>query len=467
MTLCLALILAACGSLPGGGDSEAEVETAVAQTLAARQAQATSAPTQAATSTMEATPEATLEPSATPRPPVEHQTMPGSPNSVTRFLTDVSSAGTGPNGEAAGEVYESNILERPFVAEGMSYQPQLDLSRGELDNEPPWYYVSIDLGARPSQDQAAYGVELDLDADGRGDWNIYGLAPASSEWTTEGVWAYTDSNNDVGGAQPMSQDSSPGDGYDQLVFDQGYGEGDPDAAWIRLAPSGNQVQLAFKQTLIGANSFLWGIWADAGPQDPAMFDYHDNYTLAEAGSPLSSNANYPLKQLEAVDSSCRDAFNLVTTGQEPGLCILPGSISGVVWKDRCLLTGGDGGEPLVLGKGCTGDPPDWSSDGVYEPDWEPGIGGVTVDLGSGACTSTGLATDTTDSSGRYRFDGLQPGTYCVSIELFDYGNDGELIPGGWRVPDTGGGTRARYTIDLVSGQNKSGVNFGWLFQFGD
>ncbi len=121
---------------------------------------------------------------------------------------------------------------------------------------------------------------------------------------------------------------------------------------------------------------------------------------------------------------------------------------------------------MVLGRGCEGEPPNWTSDGVYEPDWEPGIGGVTVDLGSGSCSSTGLATDVTDSAGRYRFDGLQPGTYCVSVNVFNHGNDSQLIPGGWRVPNTGGDT-ASYTVQITSGQNRTGVNFGWLFQFGD
>lgn len=464
--LSLGLLLSACNFQPSSSGIEGEVETAVAQTLAANQVDEVQ-PTSALTDTPQASPEPTEEPSPTARPTVEHQITPGSPNSITRFLTDVSSAGTGPSGSAAGEVYENNILERPFLAEGMAYQPQLDLSRGELDVDLPWYYFSIDLGQRPSGQDAYYGVEFDLDSDGRGDWLVYGQAPSSSEWTTEGVRAYYDANNDVGGAQPMRHDASGGNGYEELRFDQGYGEGDPDAAWIRLAPSGNQVQIAVKQALIGSDSFLWGIWSDAGPQDPALFDYHDRFTLAEAGSPLSSNSNYPLKELAAVDNSCRDAYNLVTTGQEPGLCILPGSISGVVWKDRCLLTGGEGGEPLVLGRGCVGDPPNWSADGVYEPDWEPGIGGVTVDLGSGACGSTGLATDVTDSAGRYRFDGLQPGTYCVSVNVFNHGNDGELIPGGWSVPDTGGGTTASFTVQITSGQNKTGVNFGWTYQFGD
>ncbi|MFP3853312.1 MAG: SdrD B-like domain-containing protein [Anaerolineales bacterium] len=439
-------------------------ETMLARETADGQAEE---PTSAATETPAATPEPTALPTVTPRPTVEHQSTPGSPNSVTRFLTDVSSASTGPDGAAPGEIYADNILERPFTAQDMQYLPYLDLTRGELDAEASWFYVSIELEARPSGQDAHYGVELDLDGDGSGDWLIYGELPESSDWTTQGVRAYRDANDDVGGSQPMRQDSSSGDGYEEMVFDHGYGEGDPDAAWIRLAPNGNRVQLAFKRSLIGANSFLWAIWSDAGPQDPSMFDYHDRYTLAEAGSPLANNSNYPLQQLAAVDNSCRDAYNFSTTGQEPGLCIIPGSISGVVWKDRCLLTGGEGGEPLVLGRGCEGTSPDWRADGVYEPEWEPGIGGVTVDLGSGSCPSSGLATSTTDSAGRYRFDDLQPGNYCVSVALFSHGNDGELIPGGWSVPDTGGDTTAAFTVQITSGQNRTDVNFGWTYQFGD
>jgi hypothetical protein len=402
-----------------------------------------------------------------------HVDIPGNPDGYDRFLTDLSSSAFADEARTIGDDFQRNRYERPFQSDAMAYEPHLDIVRAELKASGPWIYVTIFLqSAPPPGSPADYAAELDLDLDGRGDWLILASAPPSTEWTATGVRVYRDMNGDVGGDQALIADPPPqvGDGYEQVVFDQGWGD-DPDAAWVRISPqASDRVQLAFKRNLIGnAESFLWGVVTDGGPREPAWFDYNDHFTLAEAGSPLQGNAAYPLAALASIDSTCRDAFGLVTSGQEPGLCILPASISGVVWKDRCLFTGGEGGDPIVLGKGCiqTGPTPNsWSSDGVYEPDWEPGIADVTVDLGEGACPSTGLATDVTAADGRYLFADLDPGTYCVSVDVFSYANSSQLIPGGWRYP-TEGSPITQYTVTLGSGENPGGYNFGWLFQFGD
>ncbi len=145
----------------------------------------------------------------------------------------------------------------------------------------------------------------------------------------------------------------------------------------------------------------------------------------------------------------------------------PGEISGLIWKDRCLLTGGEGGEPLVLGQGCvsTGPNPwEWGADQVFEPPFESGLAGVTVRLGPGMCPSTGLASSVTDAAGTYAFPGLAPGAYCVSFDPLLDGNDSVLIPGGLSYPIRGG-TPA--TDVAVSGGGLEVVDFGWTFQFGD
>lgn len=52
----------------------------------------------------------------------------------------------------------------------------------------------------------------------------------------------------------------------------------------------------------------------------------------------------------------------------------PGEVRGLLWKDRCLLSGGEAGEPLVLGQGCvsTGPNPwEWGADQVFQPGFEP------------------------------------------------------------------------------------------------
>lgn len=59
---------------------------------------------------------------------------------------------------------------------------------------------------------------------------------------------------------------------------------------------------------------------------------------------------------------------------------------------------------------------DW--DGIQDPG-EPGVPGVYVDLvkdtGTPLCQGTVLANETTDANGYYRFDNLDPDTYCLVI----------------------------------------------------
>lgn len=145
----------------------------------------------------------------------------------------------------------------------------------------------------------------------------------------------------------------------------------------------------------------------------------------------------------------------------------PATVNGLVWKDRCLLTGGQAGEPLVLGQGCvsTGPNPwEWGANQIYEPGFEPGIGGVTIHLGVGACPSIGVASVLTQGDGTYAFEGLLPGTYCISFNPLGDGNDAVLIPGGLSFPTREG--EAQTTVSLDPGETEN-VNFGWLFQFGD
>jgi hypothetical protein len=94
---------------------------------------------------------------------------------------------------------------------------------------------------------------------------------------------------------------------------------------------------------------------------------------------------------------------------------------------------------------------------------EPGFANVRLRLGSGACPSTGLAEATTNGDGNYRFSGLEPGTYCVTLDpLFD-GNPNILIPGGVTYPSRAGGT-GQWTVKVSYGEAKYGIDFGWEFQ---
>ncbi len=268
---------------------------------------------------------AVVTPEASPTAPIVHLLTPGAPGLAARFVTDRSSSSLAGENRTIADDFNDGFFERPLTLPGMQYQPYLDLTRGEISAGGGWIYIILFLeGSPPAGQPATYGVELDLDLDGRGDWWIAGAAPPSTTWTTDGVRALRDANHDVGGPTPVRSDAptAAGDGYETVVFDLGIG--DPDAAWIRLSPSNSKnVELAFKHSLIGGDSeFLWGIWADASPQ-PGWFDYNDHFTLEQAGSPLIESSFYPLRDLSAVDSSCRWGYDFNPAGTEPGVCRIP------------------------------------------------------------------------------------------------------------------------------------------------
>jgi hypothetical protein len=389
-------------------------------------------------------PEATAtvaEPTATAT--VVHTAIPGNPGSTNSFMTDRSSKALAGERRAIGDNFDVLLFERPFTSGNMDYLGYLDLTRGELSASSPWYYITLSLEDAPPSDAAArYGVEVDIDKDGRGDWLIWGMAPPDANWTTDGVQALQDTNNDVGDSTPIKAEPPPqiGNGYDQVVFDSGQGS-DPDAAWIRRSPSsGSQIQIAFKQALIGAPAeFMWGVWADAGPQDPAFFDYNDHFSPVDAGSPVSGASNYPLNQLAQVDNSCRWGYGFTPNGSEPGACYVPptptptpqGTISGTVYRGTSSSPSGSG------------------------------FGGVTVTLGQGSCSSSGYRSTKTSSNGSYSFDELPPGTYCVTVKKStlppaSYGW-GTMYPGGF---GTSGDPYQQ--VNLGANEHRSGVNFAFL-----
>jgi hypothetical protein len=279
-------------------------------------------PTQAAGETPGEPP---VEPSATG--PVVHILAPAEFYGMDRFINDTVCEVTGVQGRApGGDQIEINRYERPFVANTMQYLPFLDIKRAELDHEAPWIYIALWLVAPPSERGALtplYGVEIDVDIDGRGDFLVWGSAPTSSVWTTDGVQVWLDANDDVGAVNPLEPDApAVSSGYETSIFNAGRGN-DPDGAWIRLgAGGGGDIQLAIKESLLGAPpTFMWNAWTDAGLQQPGWFDYNDHFTSAEAGSPLVElKALYPVKAIFAVDNTCREAFGFTPGGTEPGVC---------------------------------------------------------------------------------------------------------------------------------------------------
>jgi hypothetical protein len=272
-------------------------------------------------------PTATETPEPTIEPTIEHLVQPGEPGSANTWVTDTSTKAIAHTRESGADLFYTNQYERPFTSQVMDYAAHIDLTRVNLNFSDPWVYVTFNLeGSPPADSTATYSLELDLDSDGRGDWLISGQVPAGNEWTTDGARAYQDLNDDVGGPAPMSADppNSSRDGYETITFDEGIGN-DPDAVWVRRDPGDvNNVQLAFKYSLIGSdNTFAFGGWADDGLKDPGAYDYNDFMTFDEAGSTFAANSRYPIKGLELLDSTCRWAYGYTPTTAIPGLCPLP------------------------------------------------------------------------------------------------------------------------------------------------
>lgn len=259
---------------------------------------------------------------STPTTTVNHVMTPSSPNGG-KVVYDVESESTAPEKRAPyGESYNINRLERPFLQD-MTYVPDLDILTYTVAGDADWWYVSVALiGGDPNNALGInYGVELDLDHDGFGDYIIWSHPPYSSSWTTLPVQIFQDKNHNTGGLSGEKSDAPiTTDGYETLIFNGGNGDADPDMAWMRInAGSDASVQFAFKKSWAGT-VFMLGVVADAGLKDVGKLDYVDRFTEPEAGSPVIDKLYYPLKALFAVDNACREAFGFQATGYEPQLC---------------------------------------------------------------------------------------------------------------------------------------------------
>lgn len=256
------------------------------------------------------------------------------------------------NSAPGGDRFTYGLLERPFNASAMDiYFPDIDIIETEGFKNDTWGVATITLAGLDANGLLSgnYAVELDLDRNGRGEWLILAENPSSTSWTVDGVRVYTDANHDVGSITPMIADPPAfGDGYETLVFDEGKGDA-PDAAIVRIAPSNpEKINIAFRLSILGnPASFAMGVWAGNVGFSPALFDFNDNFTHEQAGSPIADLFVYPLKALAEIDNTCRMAINFFPTGSEPGICAQPiksgdsggVSCSSIRTLDECLAQG--------------------------------------------------------------------------------------------------------------------------------
>jgi hypothetical protein len=141
-----------------------------------------------------------------------------------------------------------------------------------------------------------------------------------------------------------------------------------------------------------------------------------------------------------------------------------GAIRGRIWHDLCAIGGGEGGLPARSADGCVPQDGGYRANGVYDAG-EPGLAGIQVSLGSGACPAAVVAVDATEPDGTYDFVDLAPGVYCVSVGVSGSENVA-LLPGQWTHPPSALVTgEAAVAVTLGLGEAKSGVDFAWDYQF--
>jgi hypothetical protein len=313
------LILAACAPA---------AQPSAPQSGATEPASVDSEATEPAAAESEATEPAAAEPEAGTG--VEHNTVPADPpDSGGDVLGDHSTLSSlNPGRALVGDRFSNGRFERPYNANTMDvYFPHLDLVEATFHTEDAaWVYAVITLVGRDENNTfpAKYAIELDLDQYGHGDFLILVDNPSSTEWTTQGVYVYADTNVDVGGERAVLEDSvgAGSDGYENVLFDQGTGD-DPDLAWVRLDPNNpNSFQVAYKQSILGGEkTYTAGVWAGT-ELDPALFDFNDHMKHEDAGAANPDIANfYPIKGLSELDNTCRLGIGFNPSGVEPGICV--------------------------------------------------------------------------------------------------------------------------------------------------
>ena len=184
-------------------------------------------------------PSSTPAPSETPQPPtatftntpIAHLVKPADtlPVRASWMWDRDSSTSAGQHQPGGGDDFSNNLYERPFSANTQDrYYPDIDIQGAELSFDATWVYAAITVKSPDPQSNTLdgqYGVEIDLNQDGRGDVLVTADKPGA-DWSTDRVKAYKDTNLNVGNKTPVKSDPpQTGDGYETVVFDQGIGAG--------------------------------------------------------------------------------------------------------------------------------------------------------------------------------------------------------------------------------------------------
>ena len=202
-----------------------------------------------------------------------------------------------------GDEYYDGRFERPFDQK-MGYLGHLDIVKSTMvRTDPNFVVVALEVVkpvASAINNPVYYGLELDLNLDGRSLFMIRGLGPLSEEWSTEGVdvWKSSSAEQRVSVASEGVIPVTGALGFDVSLLKSGRGK-DTDLAWMRMRPGmDNVVEIAFKNSIVGGEKgkFIWRPFTDGAPYSEREYDLQVNYTLEQAGSPYKGEPYYPLKR---------------------------------------------------------------------------------------------------------------------------------------------------------------------------
>jgi len=263
----------------------------------------------------------------------ESPTQPGNPV-YSQILLDCNTGdlidlGTPIQPHPGCDSWRINRYERPFNAgEQDRYYPDVDILGAALGRSQHWYYVRLeiyDVDQDTGRLDGMFGLEMDLDLDGRGDVLITAEILESneniSEWSSSGVQAWKDSDNDVGNEMPMKPDPAyDTDGYDAASLDPLAPSGE---VWVRATLSKPSfVEIAFKPEVIDDDQdFKWWVWVDEGVSDPSGYDYHDSYARNEAGDVYTWELFFPAREVYSIDNTCAEFWGVDPPPDDPTLCI--------------------------------------------------------------------------------------------------------------------------------------------------
>jgi hypothetical protein len=233
-----------------------------------------------------------------------------------------------------GDEFYKNRFERPFTSVDMAYLPDLDIVNFSITSDVNFFYVNISMvGPDPAAQSLTgyYGVEIDRNADGRAEVLLTTRPAYSTGFTADNIAVYLDVNGDVGGDNINRPDDFPSNGFETTVFDLSrgiYPEGNSDLAWVRQTTDGTlpAVEIAFARSMFkdGAEAFMWSVLSSDAAIDPARLYYNDSFTPEQAGAANTDDLNYPIKELAAMDNTCRVPLGFQAVGTEPLGCFVKG-----------------------------------------------------------------------------------------------------------------------------------------------